>query len=443
VGGIVVFLFLLYLVYLDAKTLQRQDSGIYSETIKDKPWVWLLGTLLAFLIISPLYYLRRRAFFKRLNLGDALLSSQQYRDPHFALFTECTGLVILWFILVFYASGAYWLLAYFMPALKTRLLWHMSMTFFSNALVVVLIYKAVRKSRRGLLGNLGFRKPDYFFFKAILAPVATALFLAGVVFVTISSRAQTVATPLSRSLSSGNVFSLLFFVVFAWIFAPFFEEIIYRGYFYSVVEKIKGKAFAVLFIGALFGLNHVDQLWGDWGIMGLIFIVGFLLTFLRAWSGSIIPSMIAHYLYNIALLFVIPFLVFFMSNSAYYKYSLMHRNLSYQQQESLLKESIENKPDFAAAYNDLAWIYAEQNKNLDEALDLVEEALAKDPRNPAFLDTKAEVLYKLHRYQEAVDIERELAGKYPEHYFYKEQLDKFLAAKEKAQAGGPKEPAGD
>jgi len=76
-------------------------------------------------------------------------------------------------------------------------------------------------------------------------------------------------------------------------------------------------------------------------------------------------------------------------------------------------ESIANDPDLVNAYNDLAWLYAEENKNLFVALELVEKALSYAPEQPAYLDTKVAVLEKLGRDDEARTIRKQLDRKLP------------------------------
>jgi serine/threonine protein kinase/thioredoxin-related protein/uncharacterized protein HemY len=51
--------------------------------------------------------------------------------------------------------------------------------------------------------------------------------------------------------------------------------------------------------------------------------------------------------------------------------------------------------------NDLAYFLAIENRNLDEALTLIEEALEEDPENILMLDTKAVILFKQGKYQKA------------------------------------------
>ncbi|MBU4316355.1 MAG: hypothetical protein KKF30_03685 [Proteobacteria bacterium] len=87
-------------------------------------------------------------------------------------------------------------------------------------------------------------------------------------------------------------------------------------------------------------------------------------------------------------------------------------------------------PEFSPAYNDLAWRYAEQDKSLQDALGLIETALKIEPENKAYLDTRAEVLYKLHRYDDAIAIEKKLVYLYPEIHLFREQLKKYLFARQ-------------
>ena len=52
----------------------------------------------------------------------------------------------------------------------------------------------------------------------------------------------------------------------------------------------------------------------------------------------------------------------------------------------------------------LAYIYATKGDDLTKATQHINLALAKDPNNPHFLDTKALILYKQKEYDEALNI---------------------------------------
>ena len=63
---------------------------------------------------------------------------------------------------------------------------------------------------------------------------------------------------------------------------------------------------------------------------------------------------------------------------------------------------MERAPDHALALNYLGYMYADKGIKLDEALQMIEKAVSLDPKNGAFLDSYAWVLYKLGRYDEAL-----------------------------------------
>ncbi len=63
---------------------------------------------------------------------------------------------------------------------------------------------------------------------------------------------------------------------------------------------------------------------------------------------------------------------------------------------------LEQDPDDATANNNLGYLWAEQGKNLNRALQLIKKALEEEPKNPAFLDSMGWVLFKLGRPEEAI-----------------------------------------
>ena len=194
--------------------------------------------------------------------------------------------------------------------------------------------------------------------------------------------------------------------------APLIEEIVFRGYFFHVLEEWIGVQKAIYVIALTFAFLHVGQYWGDWLAIIMVTVLGFALTLLRAWSGSTIASVITHYVYNGGVT-IIPIIMIAISNPAYLEYKINYFDYDAQTKEILLRKSIASQPDFVDAYNDLAWLYAEEEKNLNEALELVDKALKVAPQQPAYLDTKAEILEKLGRFDEAQLIRNRLEGKLP------------------------------
>ena len=104
---------------------------------------------------------------------------------------------------------------------------------------------------------------------------------------------------LEKLFTSKSAAALLLGVaVFA---APFVEELLFRGYIYTLLERLWGALPAVLVSGFLFGAIHFYQLWPGWFQMLLICIVGFVFSTVRARAGSTLASIAVHFGYNFAL----------------------------------------------------------------------------------------------------------------------------------------------
>lgn len=70
--------------------------------------------------------------------------------------------------------------------------------------------------------------------------------------------------------------------------------------------------------------------------------------------------------------------------------------------ESLLNECIEKLPDSHRALNFLAYLWAEENRNLEKALTYSVRSLTHAPDNPAYIDTLGWIYYRMERYEEAL-----------------------------------------
>ena len=78
------------------------------------------------------------------------------------------------------------------------------------------------------------------------------------------------------------------------LLAPAVEETIFRGYLYPVLARTLGVEGGILTTGFLFGLMHAPQLWGGWGQIGLMVLVGIVLTYARARTGTVLTSWLLH-----------------------------------------------------------------------------------------------------------------------------------------------------
>jgi uncharacterized protein len=99
----------------------------------------------------------------------------------------------------------------------------------------------------------------------------------------------------------------LFLMLMSVLLAPLFEETIFRGYIYPVVARSFGITTGIIATGTLFGLLHAEQLWGGWGQIGLLVLVGIVFTWLRAVTKTVLASYLVHLSYNSFLFFAFLF----------------------------------------------------------------------------------------------------------------------------------------
>jgi uncharacterized protein len=87
------------------------------------------------------------------------------------------------------------------------------------------------------------------------------------------------------------------FAFLAIAFAPFMEELFFRGFLYPVLARRLGVALGVVITALTFAFIHVFE-YKAWGPVLIIFIVGMVLTVVRAKMKSVGASFIVHSIYN-------------------------------------------------------------------------------------------------------------------------------------------------
>ena len=92
--------------------------------------------------------------------------------------------------------------------------------------------------------------------------------------------------------------SVVLFGVMGVLIAPLVEETIFRGFLYPVIARRLGISAGVVVTGMLFGLMHAAQLGEAWGQIGLLILVGIVLTWVRARTGTVASSFFVHLGYN-------------------------------------------------------------------------------------------------------------------------------------------------
>jgi tetratricopeptide (TPR) repeat protein len=93
------------------------------------------------------------------------------------------------------------------------------------------------------------------------------------------------------------------------------------------------------------------------------------------------------------------------------------------------KANVTAFPDDAESLNSLAWLCARCDERLTEAEALARRAVELAPDNVAYLDTAAEVQFRLGRADEAVRLETRAVQLDPQDSMLKEQLERFRGGK--------------
>lgn len=85
---------------------------------------------------------------------------------------------------------------------------------------------------------------------------------------------------------------------FAVTLGPLMEELFFRGFLYPVIARRMGAVWGILLTALPFGLIHMVQYGYAWGAVLIIFLVGIVLTAVRARTKSVASSFLAHVGYN-------------------------------------------------------------------------------------------------------------------------------------------------
>ncbi|KAF0248839.1 MAG: CAAX amino terminal protease [bacterium] len=167
-------------------------------------------------------------------------------------------------------------------------------TFISQLITIALSYRFItRTSNNGFLSALGWYWPK----ELNLLKTVGLSFLIFVSFVLIASLLPNKESEMQKLIESSMAARLSIAFV-AVVGAPFVEELVYRGILYSGLCRDFGRNIAIIGVSVLFLLVHVPQYWGAWGgILGIAFL-SIVLTLVRAYSGSLLPSFVIHLIFN-------------------------------------------------------------------------------------------------------------------------------------------------
>jgi membrane protease YdiL (CAAX protease family) len=99
----------------------------------------------------------------------------------------------------------------------------------------------------------------------------------------------------------GDRLSLILLSVFGVLIAPVVEELVFRGFFFTVIEQSHGPLAAVLATSAFFSVLHARQYGWHWQNLLLLALVGIVFGAVRARTQSVVPSTMLHAGYNATL----------------------------------------------------------------------------------------------------------------------------------------------
>ena len=102
----------------------------------------------------------------------------------------------------------------------------------------------------------------------------------------------------------GTAKEAAFLSIMSMTIAPLMEELFFRGFLYPVLARRVGVVIATFLTSALFGLLHGAQLGYSWAVL-IIFLVGLVLTVVRAVTKSVAASFLTHVGYNGTLSFLL------------------------------------------------------------------------------------------------------------------------------------------
>jgi membrane protease YdiL (CAAX protease family) len=224
---------------------------------------------------------------------------------------------------------------------------------------------------------------------------------------------------------------------------PIIEELFFRSLLLDLFTRWLGYFWANALQAALFAAAH-----GDPKHLAFYFVFGLLVGRLRHKSGGLLPAIAVHAFWN-ALVVVgllspassppVPRapLTPYVSSQELFSCAQTPRAKTQLSQAALTGGGV-------WPMNNLAWEIALDGSSTPDCLEraeaLVDSSLQQLPDRPPFIDTKATVLFRRGRGDEAVDLEAAALSMAADRASYGTQLDRFLRKSAQPLRGGAKPP---
>ncbi|MFT7538390.1 MAG: membrane protease YdiL (CAAX protease family) [Lysobacterales bacterium] len=310
--GVVAMFVLLGVILWDIYNFKLAQRNLFIDTYRRLNWHVILvavafgvcfifkwieleyASVLVMCGIVPVY------LWGRINFLKEFTAQKSYKQSSFFLTAELSYVIILWLFGALSISLVLFNLSLLFPQLISEFDELLLTTILSTALILYLVYESSERMSLGSFWDkIGLDSVKRSKVRVVILPIVLGLIFAVSSAALVFVRGEQPITPLSEILKSvTSPISMTIFLILAVIVAPFVEEIVFRGFFYKMLSRIKGKRFALYFISLLFAAMHVGQYWGDWAAIGIVTVLGFTLTLMRALTHTTLSSIILHYTYN-------------------------------------------------------------------------------------------------------------------------------------------------
>ncbi len=124
-------------------------------------------------------------------------------------------------------------------------------------------------------------------------PVSAVASIIAYNFLSAHGSSNPIMAVIMAAAHSANLSAMLLFYITLSVLAPVCEESLFRGFFYTFLRSRMSMLMAILVSASLFSLLHMDP-----GAMLPLFCLGAIFAFVFERTKSILPSIIAHGLWN-------------------------------------------------------------------------------------------------------------------------------------------------
>lgn len=167
-------------------------------------------------------------------------------------------------------------------------------TFVAQMLTLALAWGVVtRAGQRPFLSTMGWFWRSWF---KVPHAIALTIVMLGVGWLTTKFLPHK-ETSLDKVLEMGLAVRVTM-AVLATLGAPIVEEVVYRGVLYPAIERTVNSSVAVVVVTLLFWSVHLAQYWNSAAVLVSVFVLSLALTLVRAATGSLLPCVVTHFLFN-------------------------------------------------------------------------------------------------------------------------------------------------